>query len=155
MKKDEKNKEIDQPSTEKKSENLMKKNRPSSPNASRFPTILLSSNTLSPSTDCGWMGDRLCKVQESYQAFSTQGDTSYKCQEISTHPIHCLHLRNVDEREMAYVNMRNRTKFYQPRSAYMAYEPSEMPLYMRNSVMVKQPPQQKDSPIRCLHMRNM
>ena len=67
----------------------------------------------------------------------------------------CLHLRNIDEREMAYVNMKNRIMFPRPQPNVRAYKPSEVPLYMRNSVMVEQPPKQKNAPIRCLHMRNM
>ena len=78
-----------------------------------------------------------------------------KSQEIANCQLCCLHLRKVDEREMAYVNMRNRTTIYQPRPAYMPYKPSEVPQYMQNSVMVKQPSQQKDAPICCLYMRNM
>ena len=91
---------------------------------------------------------------EPFRARVTPVTNITKSRGISNHPIRCLHLRNVDEREMAYVNMRNRTTFYQPRPTYMAYEPSEVPLYMRNSVMVK-PMHQKNAPIRCLHMKNM
>ena len=78
-----------------------------------------------------------------------------KSQEISNHPIRCLHLKNIDEREMAYINMKNRTTFYQPRPTHATYDPSEVPLYMRNSAMVRPPPHKKDAPIRCLHMKYM
>ena len=78
-----------------------------------------------------------------------------KSQEIPNHPIRCLHLKNIDEREIAYMNMKNRTTLYQPRPTHATYDPSEVPLYMRNSVMVRPPPHKKDAPIRCLHMKYM
>ena len=63
--------------------------------------------------------------------------------------------KNVDQREMGCVNMRNRSMFHRPTPTHKAYEPTGVPLYLRNSVMVKQPPHQKDAPTRCLHMKNM
>ena len=89
------------------------------------------------------------------QPRATPVTKAIKSQEISNHPIRCLHLKNTDEREMAYINMKNRRTFYQPRPTHMAYDLSEVPLYMRNSAMVRPPPHKKDAPIRCLHMKYM
>ena len=89
------------------------------------------------------------------QPRATPVTKAIKSQEISNHPIRCLHLKNTDEREMAYMNMKNRRTFYQPRPTHATYDPSEVPLYMRNSVMVRPPPHKKDAPIRCLHMKYM
>ena len=70
-----------------------------------------------------------------------------KSQGIANRPTRCLHLRNVDQREMACVNMRNRSMFRHPTptQAYNAYEPTEVPLYLRNSGMVIQHPHLKDA----------